>query len=221
MTRGPIPPDLFIPAVEANGRIHDLTMHVLRTALRDAAGWADGGEAMGVAVNVSVTLLTEPGFVEEIGRALDDSGVPATALTLEVTESAAMTGSDAAVFVLERLRDLGIRLSVDDYGTGQSTLTYLKRLPASELKIDKSFIRTIVANRNDAILVRSTIDLAHELHLSVVGEGVEDSECLEALAALGCDTAQGYHIGKPMPAADFIELARRTNARAPRVAVAA
>ena len=132
-----------------------------------------------------------------------------------------MTGSDAAVFVLERLRDLGIRLSVDDYGTGQSTLTYLKRLPASELKIDKSFIRTIVANRNDAILVRSTIDLAHELNLSVVGEGVEDAECLEALAALGCDTAQGYYIGKPMPAADFIELARGTNARAPRVAVAA
>lgn len=220
-TRGPIPPDLFIPAVEANGRIHDLTMHVLRTSLDDAASWANGGDRMSVAVNVSVTLLTEPGFVEEVQAALEASGMPATVLTLEVTESAAMTGSDAAVATLERLRDLGIKLSVDDYGTGQSTLTYLKRLPASELKIDKSFIQTIVANRNDAILVRSTIDLAHELGLSVVGEGVEDAECLEALAALGCDTVQGYHVGKPMPSADFIALARRLNAPVPAVSFVA
>ena len=140
---------------------------------------------------------------------------------LEVTESAAMTGSDAAVATLERLRDLGVKLSVDDYGTGQSTLTYLKRLPASELKIDKSFIQTIVANRNDAILVRSTIDLAHELGLRVVGEGVEDAECMEALAALGCDTVQGYHIGKPMPSADFLALARRLNAPAPAASLVA
>ena len=220
-TRGPIPPDLFIPAVEANGRIHDLTMHVLRTSLRDAAAWAKGGDRMSVAVNVSVTLLTEPGFVEEVQATLEASGMPATVLTLEVTESAAMTGSDAAVATLERLRDLGVKLSVDDYGTGQSTLTYLKRLPASELKIDKSFIQTIVANRNDAILVRSTIDLAHELGLKVVGEGVEDAECLEALAALGCDTVQGYHVGKPMPSADFLALARRLNAPAPAASLVA
>jgi len=220
-TRGPIPPDLFIPIVEAQGRLHDLTLHVLKTALRDAVGWRDAGAPMSVAVNISVTLLTQPGFVEEIQAALDYSGLSATMLTLEVTESAAMTGSDGALAALERLRDLGIKLSVDDYGTGQSTLTYLKRLPASELKIDKSFIQTIVANRNDAILVRSTIDLAHELGLSVVGEGVEDAECLEALAALGCDTAQGYHIGKPMPAADFAALAARLNASAAPTALAA
>ena len=220
-TRGPIPPDLFIPAVEANGRIHDLTMHVLRTALADAAAWRDGGDRLGVAVNASATLLTLPGFVEEVQAALEASGVSAAMLTLEVTESAAMTGSDEAVAVLERLRDLGVKLSVDDYGTGQSTLTYLKRLPASELKIDKSFIQTIVANRNDAILVRSTIDLAHELGLRVVGEGVEDAECLEALAALGCDMAQGYHVGRPMAAADFLGLARRLNAQAAPTAVAA
>ena len=136
----------------------------------------------------------------------------------EVTESAAMTSSDAALSALEFLRDVGIKLSVDDYGTGQSTLTYLKRLPASELKIDKSFIQTVVANRNDAILVRSTIDLAHELGLSVVGEGVEDSECLEALAAMGCDTVQGYHIGRPMAAPDFLALTLQLNAQGAAVA---
>lgn len=210
-TRGPIPPDLFIPAVEANGRMHELTLHVLTTALRDAADWRRNGEPLGVAVNISATLLTQPGFVEEIQAALDRSGLPARTLTLEVTESAAMTSSEAAVAALERLRDLGIKLSVDDYGTGQSTLTYLKRLPASELKIDKSFVQSIAHNRSDAILVRSTIDLAHELGLSVVGEGVEDAECLEALAALGCDTAQGYHIARPLPAAEFLALAKRLN----------
>lgn len=219
--RGPIPPDLFIPIVESQGRLHDLTLHVLKTALRDAARWRDAGTPMTVAVNISVTLLTQAGFVEEIEAAIDQSGVSAKMLTLEVTESAAMTGPDGALAALERLRDVGIKLSVDDYGTGQSTLTYLKQLPASELKIDKSFIQTIVANRNDAILVRSTIDLAHELGLSVVGEGVEDAECLEALAALGCDTAQGYHIGKPMPAADFAALAARLNAPAAATALAA
>ena len=220
-TRGPIPPDLFIPVVEAQGRIYELTMHVLKTALNDAAAWRDAGSPMSVAVNVSVTLLTQAGFVEEIQAALDRSGVGAGVLTLEVTESAAMTGSDAAVEVLERLRALGIKLSVDDYGTGQSTLTYLKRLPASELKIDQSFIRTIVASRNDAILVRSTIDLAHELGLSVVGEGVEDAECLEALARLGCDTVQGYHIGRPMPSHEFLALAGRYNAPPEATSIAA
>ncbi len=217
-TRGPIPPDLFIPAVEANGRIYELTMHVLRTALRDAAEWRDRGESLSVAVNISVTLLTRAGFVADIKAALAASGLPARHLTLEVTESAAMTSSDAALAALEALRDVGIKLSVDDYGTGQSTLTYLKRLPASELKIDKSFIQTVVANRNDAILVRSTIDLAHELGLSVVGEGVEDSECLEALAAMGCDTVQGYHIGRPMTASDFLALTLRLNADTAAVA---
>ncbi len=210
-TRGPIPPDLFIPAVEESGRIYELTMHVLRTALSDAAEWRDRGETLSVAVNISVTLLTRPDFVADIEAALAASGLPPRYLTLEVTESAAMTSSDAALAALETLRDMGLKLSVDDYGTGQSTLTYLKRLPASELKIDKSFIQTVVGNRNDAILVRSTIDLAHELGLSVVGEGVEDSECLEALAAMGCDTVQGYHIGRPMTANDFLALVRRLN----------
>lgn len=217
-TRGPIPPDLFIPAVEANGRIYELTMHVLRTALRDAADWRERGHSLSVAVNISVTLLNRPNFGDEIKAALAASGLPPKSLTLEVTESAAMTSSDAALAALENLRDAGIKLSVDDYGTGQSTLTYLKRLPASELKIDKSFIQTVVGNRNDAILVRSTIDLAHELGLSVVGEGVEDSECLEALAAMGCDTVQGYHIGRPMAAPEFLALALRLNAQETAVA---
>ena len=196
----------------------DNPVEAVRTALRDAADWRDRGVTLSVAVNISVTLLTRPDLVEEIKAALAANTLPARLLTLEVTESAAMTSSEAVLEALEALRDVGIKLSVDDYGTGQSTLTYLKRLPASELKIDKSFIQTVVANRNDAILVRSTIDLAHELGLSVVGEGVEDSECLEALAAMGCDTVQGYHIGRPMAAPDFLALTLQLNAQGAAVA---
>lgn len=211
--RGPIFPDLFIPVVEAAGRIGELTDHVLRTALADAARFRAEGVPLNVAVNMSVTLLSQDGLGNGVLAAVADAGLPADALTLEVTESAAMTGSDAALATLEALRDAGIKLSVDDYGTGQSTLTYLKRLPVGEVKIDKSFVQAIADNRNDAILVRSTVDLAHQLGLRVVAEGVEDARCLAALTEMGCDTAQGWHVGKPMRADDLLAHARAWNAR--------
>ncbi|SFR83089.1 putative bifunctional diguanylate cyclase/phosphodiesterase [Sphingomonas jatrophae] len=197
--RGNIPPDQFVPSVEAHGRAQAMTAHVLHTALADAASWRKIGRPIGVAVNVSATLLSDDRLVAEIGAALARWRIPADMLTLEVTESAAIASADAAIERLGELRQMGVRISIDDYGTGQSTMTYLKRFPATELKIDKSFIQNLATSRADLILVRSTIDLAHALGMCVVAEGVEDADCLAKLVELGCDTAQGWHIGRPMP----------------------
>lgn len=209
-TRGLIRPDHFIPIAEESGRIEALTEYVLRRALADAA---KAPRPIAVAVNVAANLLGKPGLVEMVEKALAETGISPERLTLEVTESAAMTNPDQAIATLDALAALGIKLSVDDYGTGQSTLTYLKRLPARELKIDKSFVQTIATSRSDAILVASTINLAHELGLGVVAEGVEDEACLAKLAELGCDIAQGYLIGKPMPFADFAAMLEQPSER--------
>jgi EAL domain-containing protein (putative c-di-GMP-specific phosphodiesterase class I)/CHASE2 domain-containing sensor protein len=204
--RGPIPPDGFIPIVEAQGRARDLTLHVLRRALEDAAGWRAQGLALGIAVNVSATLLRDPAFADVIGGEIAAAGIPAECVTLEVTESAAMKDSEAGIAALNSWRALGVQVSIDDYGTGQSSLAYLQTLPATELKIDKSFVTDLATNTRNAIMVRSTIALAHELGMKVVAEGIEDAACLARLADMGCDTGQGWHIGKPMPAADFATL---------------
>jgi EAL domain-containing protein (putative c-di-GMP-specific phosphodiesterase class I) len=138
---------------------------------------------------------------------LQASNVPASQLTLEVTESALIRSPAEAISTLTALREKGSRLAVDDYGTGQSTLSYLKHLPVHELKIDKSFVTTLAGNESDAIMVRSTIGLAHELGLQVVAEGIEDQETLEKLKQLGCDYAQGYFISRPISSSEFFELA--------------
>ena len=130
--------------------------------------------------------------------------VPRQRIIFEVTETATIADANCAVAALQRFRDLGIAISMDDYGTGQSTLTYLKQLPLSELKIDRSFVQFAHRDKGDAALVRSTVDLAHELGLSVVAEGVEDEECLAFLREVGCDYAQGYLIGKPMAASEIV-----------------
>jgi EAL domain-containing protein (putative c-di-GMP-specific phosphodiesterase class I) len=134
------------------------------------------------------------------------SGVPAHAITLEVTESAAMVDGERALAALHSWRALGLNISVDDYGTGHSSLAYLQTLPASELKIDKSFVMTIASDARNAIMVRSTIALAHELGMKVVAEGIEDGDCLQRLREMGCDTGQGWHIARPMPAAAFTSM---------------
>jgi EAL domain-containing protein (putative c-di-GMP-specific phosphodiesterase class I)/CHASE2 domain-containing sensor protein len=196
--RGQISPDQFIPLVEANGRANDLTFHVLTRALADAAAWRAAGLDLGVAVNISATLLLDAGFAVMLEREITASRLPADRITLEVTESAAMKDSDRAIAALESWRALGVNISIDDYGTGQSSLSYLQTLPATELKIDKSFVKSVATDSRNAIMVRSTIALAHELGMKVVAEGVEDAECLAALAGMGCDTAQGWLIGRPM-----------------------
>lgn len=196
--RGKIGPDKFIPLVEANGRAKDLTFHVLTRALADAAAWRAAGLDLSVAVNISATLLLDAAFAVMLEREINAARLPAERITLEVTESAAMKDSDRAIAALESWRTLGVSISIDDYGTGQSSLSYLQTLPATELKIDMSFVRTLATDPRNAIMVRSTIALAHELGMKVVAEGVEDADCLARLADMGCDTAQGYHIGRPM-----------------------
>jgi EAL domain-containing protein (putative c-di-GMP-specific phosphodiesterase class I) len=205
--RGSIPPDKFIPIVEVEGRARDLTLHVLRRALEDAAGWRAQGPELNIAVNISATLLLDPAFAVMLEEEIAAAQIPASCVTLEVTESAAMKDSKEAVAALNSWRSLGVAISIDDYGTGQSSLAYLQTLPASELKIDKSFVTDLPTNTRNAIMVRSTIALAHELGMKVVAEGIEDRNCLDRLAEMGCDTGQGWHIGRPGPAADLAALA--------------
>jgi EAL domain-containing protein (putative c-di-GMP-specific phosphodiesterase class I) len=205
--RGPIGPDSFIPLLEEHGRVRELTVHVLGQALEDARAWDVAGYPLEVAVNVSATLLADHGFIELVGQMLRASGLPPKRITIEITETAAINSADTAVAALESWRAVGVNVSIDDYGTGQSSLGYLQKLPASELKIDRSFIQAVDSDPRNAIMVRSTIALAHELGMKVVAEGIEDEECLKALAAMGCDTGQGYFISRPVAAAavtDFI-----------------
>ena len=202
--RGFVGPDNFIPLAEKTNRIGPLTLYVLNRVARDLAGWREQHGDVTAAVNISAKLLSSGSFNSEVEAILHASGVPATALVFEVTESAAMSDPASAVAALQRYRDLGIAVSMDDYGTGQSTLTYLRQLPLSELKIDRSFVQHAHTNRNDAVLVRSTIQLAHELGLKVVAEGVEDLECLVFLRECGCDLIQGYFISQPLPLHAFL-----------------
>jgi EAL domain-containing protein (putative c-di-GMP-specific phosphodiesterase class I)/GGDEF domain-containing protein len=198
--RGAVGPDRFIPIVESSGRAAELTAHVFRAALEDAARWHAAGHKLSVAVNVSATLLEDKAFIDWLAETLRASPIAAEMVTVEVTESAAVRNVQDAAAALAEWRSLGVAISIDDYGTGQSSLGYLQRLPANELKIDMSFIRNITRDHRDAIMVRSTIALAHQLGMKVVAEGVEDEPTLALLKELDCDVAQGWLIGRPMPA---------------------
>ena len=202
-TRGAIPPDSFIPVLETNGRILDLTLFVLRRAIADAVAWRAAGASINVAVNVSALLTANSEFLSALDAAIDADPLVPELLTLEVTESATLADPARAIAALERIADRGIKLSIDDYGTGQSTLSYLKKLPAREIKIDKSFILGLEISASDQAMVRSTINLAHELGYAVVAEGIETEAILNLLRAMDCDTGQGWHIGKPVPADTF------------------
>ncbi|UVI39044.1 putative bifunctional diguanylate cyclase/phosphodiesterase [Qipengyuania spongiae] len=207
-TRGYLRPDIFIPLAEEADRIDDLTLFVLRRAIEDLDTWCSAGHVMKVAVNVSAVLISSPAFAVRLEHILREEGVPRERVTLEITESAAIIDFEAARSALEAIRALGVSISMDDYGTGQSTLTYLKGLPLSELKIDRSFVQYAHRDQGDALLVSSTVELAHQMGLEVVAEGIEDADCLAFLRSIGCDFAQGYHIAKPMSAEDLLELVR-------------
>ena len=201
--RGFLPPDSFIPLAEQTGNIRKLTAWMLGTAIRQARAWADKGIAVKIAANLSARDLSNRELPADIGALLDAHGVPASALILEITESAVMQDPTHALEVLAQLHRMGLTLSIDDYGTGYSSMAYLKRLPVHEIKIDKSFVLKLASNRGDAILVKSTIELGHNLGLKVTAEGIEDEESLKILQAYGCETGQGYFISKPIPAEDF------------------
>lgn len=213
-TRGFLRPDLFIPLAERGGRIDGLTLHVVERTIADLLQWQRDGHPITGAVNISAKLLGSESFTHTLIELVRESGIRPQQLTFEVTESATMTDPEAATAALHAFRKLGVSISMDDYGTGQSTLSYLKKLPLNELKIDRSFVQFAHQNRGDGVLVRSTIDLAHELGLKVVAEGVEDEACLDFLRASGCDLAQGYLISRPIPATDLSALLNKSLPRA-------
>ena len=204
-TRGMLYPDAFLPVVEQSGLMNAVTRLVLESAVIQLASWRAAGLDISVAVNLSASDLLDESLPERIAGLLAAHGVPATALELEITESVIMIDPKRAREVLEALRGLGLRIAVDDYGTGYCALAYLRDLPIDELKIDRSFIANVTTDRRSAAIVRSTIELAHALSLKVVAEGIEDKRALAAVAAFGCDYAQGYHFSRPLPAEAFTE----------------
>jgi diguanylate cyclase (GGDEF)-like protein len=202
-TRGTIAPGEFVPVAENTGLINRLTRHVLHRALAQARAWLDAGLEIPVAVNLSPRCLMDANLVGQVTAMLAEHDVPAALLRLEVTESAVMANPALAMATLRELHALGIRLSIDDYGTGYSSMVYLKQLPVDELKVDRAFVLHMDTDRDDAVLVRGAIELGHNLGMTVVAEGVEGSAHVVVLEGLGCDIAQGYHYARPMPAPDM------------------
>jgi len=201
--RGFMSPDSFIPLAEQTGNIRRVTAWVLNAALQQLRSWADAGVEIRVAVNLSAQDLGNRNLPTEIGHLLAAYNLPARSLILEITESAVMEDPAHALEVLKSLNEMGFTLSIDDYGTGYSSMTYLRSLPVHEIKIDRSFVLKLASNRGDKILVRSTIELGHSLGLKVTAEGVEDAVSMEILKAYGCETAQGYFVSKPLPVDEF------------------
>jgi diguanylate cyclase (GGDEF)-like protein len=206
-TLGLLHPEAFIEVAESTGLVRELTMRVLEQALEDRDTWAREGLDLKVAVNVSMRSLLDRHFPAEVSRRLRESGTRPERLKLEITESTLMADPATAMAVLDELTSLGIELAIDDFGTGYSSLAYLRQLKVCELKIDRSFVMGMRTNRNDALIVRSTIDLGHNLGLRLVAEGVEDPVTLDLLRQQGCDGAQGYHLGRPVPAEQILSAA--------------
>ena len=196
--KGPIAATEFVAAAEQHNRIGKLTDFVLEKAIAAAAQINKRGIDFDIAVNISPRLLADKGFTLRLSALLARRGLAPHHLTLELTETAALAGNGEDLDMITRLRDLGIRISIDDYGTGLSTLDYLKKIPANEIKIDQSFVKGMVDNRSDRLMVQSTIGLAHSLDRKVVAEGVEHRDILELLMEMECDMAQGFAVGRPM-----------------------
>ncbi len=201
--RGLLAPDEFIPLAEHTGLIGPLTYHVLDLALGQARRWLDAGLPIRVSVNLSSRNLLDDALDTRVADLLLRHAVPAGLLLLEVTESAIMSEPVRAAEVLHRLHDLGIAISIDDFGAGYTSLGQLNHLPLHELKVDRSFVMTMTEDHNNDMIVRSVVDLGHNLGLSTVAEGVETAEALTALTGYGCDVVQGYHLSRPLPIAEF------------------
>lgn len=200
---GLMPPDDFIGLAERTGLIKPLTRWVLKHALQKGALWHSSGLKVNLAVNLSAKNLLDPDFPEMLTGVILSTEFPKDYLLLEITETAIMADPELALDVLNRIADMGVRISIDDFGTGYSSLSYLKKLPVSELKIDKSFVKDMMSNKNDAAIVKATIDLAHNLDLEVVAEGVEDEATMEKLHSLSCDIYQGYYFSRPVPSKEI------------------
>jgi len=214
---GLLGPDTFIPAAEQSGLIGPLTQHVLDSALHQCARWLREGLDLTVAVNLSVRNLLDPDLVEDVRSALRRHGLPTRSLELEITETSAMVDPRRSIEVLGALARMGVKLSIDDYGTGHSSLAYLQKLPVGRLKMDRSFVTGMVDNEANAAIVRSTIDLARVLQFEIIAEGVEDDATLLRLRAMKCNDAQGFGLGRPVAAPLIPELIRSIEERLPRV----
>jgi EAL domain-containing protein (putative c-di-GMP-specific phosphodiesterase class I) len=214
--RGTVSPAEFIPLAEECGLISAIGEWVIREACRQARAWQNAGvPRLRVSVNLSASQFHDSGLAELIRSALNDAGLDARYLEVELTESAVMTNPEQSTAILEQLSAMGVLVSVDDFGTGYSSMGYLRRFPIDKLKIDRVFINEIVSRHEDASIVRAIISLAHSLHLKVVAEGVETVAQLDFLKAAGCDEYQGYHFSRPLAAADFERLMRTAGAATP------
>jgi diguanylate cyclase (GGDEF)-like protein len=203
--RGFILSDEFIPVAEQTGLIMPLTLWVIHQALRQLETWNHCDLKIGMAVNLSTWNLQAEAFPDQVQGLLASCVVPPTQLQFEITESAIMRDPERVMEVVTRIRNMGLGFSIDDFGTGYSSLAYLRKLPVDELKIDKSFIMNMMIHKEDTMIVRSIIDLGHNLGLKVVAEGVESQEIEDVLTKLGCDEAQGYYFSRPVSAADLTQ----------------
>jgi diguanylate cyclase (GGDEF)-like protein len=201
--RGFVPPDSFVSLAEETGNIRRLTQWVLATGIAQAADWAQRGMKIRMSVNLSVRDLGDPLLADRVTALLQEHGVDPSDIVLEITESAIMGEPDAAIEMLRRLADKGLDLSIDDFGVGQSSFAYLRRLPVREIKIDKSFVLKLGSSPEDATIVRSIVELGHNLGYKVTAEGVEDEGSFSFLREIGCDYAQGYFIAKALPSDGF------------------
>jgi len=199
-----INPGLIIATAENSGQINPLSLWILNTALRHSAAFSKAGVEVGVSVNLPPKMLEDEELPQIIQQALDIWGVPASTLTLEITENSMINNIESSLGMLTRLRELGLRLSIDDFGTGYSSLAYLKRLPVQELKIDILFIRNLHNSNRDKQLVQTIINLAHNFDLITVAEGIEDQKTFDLLSELGCDVVQGFLFSKALPEPEFI-----------------
>jgi predicted signal transduction protein with EAL and GGDEF domain len=201
--RGFLPPDSFITLAEETGNIRSLTRWVMNKGIAQAANWAKRGLALDLSINLSVRDLGDDDLPRRLRELLVDHKLQPDWITLEITESAIMSDPDAAIAMLRRIADLGIDLAVDDFGVGQSSFAYLRRLPVRELKIDKAFVTNLSESEEDRTIVRAIVELGHRLNCRITAEGVENEATLAFLAEVGCDHGQGYFFAKPLATAAF------------------
>jgi diguanylate cyclase (GGDEF)-like protein len=214
---GWIRPDVFIPVAEQSDLIDNLTYWSINVALREWLQFCGKAPPKAIAINLSAKLLQSPEVVDLVTRAMNIWGADPGTLVLEVTESAMMSDPQVALHTLFALHEMGITLSIDDFGTGYSSLAYLKKLPVDELKIDKSFVHQMAENKQDRKIVQTIIDLAHNLDMSVVAEGIENRQILDMLVGMGCDYGQGFYIGRPMAMADLPAWEKKSSWKNPEV----
>ncbi len=210
---GWINPELLVELAELSGLVQPLARFVAREAMEAAAAWLADGHEVRVAINLSARNLYDRKLVQWLSTTMREVGIPARLVKCELTESQVMDDPILAMTVISELRDVGVHTAIDDFGTGYSSLAYLRRLPVDEIKIDKSFVTSMLADSTDTTIVRTVIDLAHNLGMAVLAEGVEDEATLATLRGFGCDRIQGYVVGRPVPAADFHQMLRRSALR--------